>query len=341
MSGSPPLDPPLPVLTALSETIQTSIKRYESATTPAEKGEALRTLQSASAKLSKATTPPGQQFRDLVSRHNVNVAIRIAIEMGLFNILPRTGELMTLRELAGRTNSQESFLLRITRTLSTFDVLKVTVLDCETPAYSHTPLSRLLAAPIPQAMNKHLFDTVMRDHCATAGTYYTKFGFKDPEGSRNCAFTYAHGLRDANFFDVLQTLPDELAVFNEAMMIATMGLTEVVSSYPFDQLKSNEDGVVLVDVGGGKGHVIKELINIYPSVKGKVVLQDLKVVLEGGTVVNESEAALQPYNFFEEIQPVKGMLRTRRKGIDAKLDLLQEQTTYSKVSCTTGLTKNV
>jgi hypothetical protein len=39
---------------------------------------------------------------------------------------------------------------------------------------------------------------------------------------------------------------------------------------------------------------------------GKFVLQDLRVVLAGGTVVPDNEVTVQPYDFFKEIQPVKG-----------------------------------
>jgi len=98
-----------------------------------------------------------------------------------------------------------------------------------------------------------------------------------------------------------------MALFNSAMTItAVLGLKEVVTSYPFDHLEANADGVALVDVGGGKGHVINEMRSTYPQMKGRIVLEDMKVVLEGGTVVPEGEVALQPYDFFKEVQPIKG-----------------------------------
>jgi hypothetical protein len=37
------------------------------------------------------------------------------------------------------------------------------------------------------------------------------------------------------------------------------------------------------------------------------VLQDLKVVLDGGVLVDE-EVELVPYDFFKEVQPVKGKI---------------------------------
>ena len=100
-----------------------------------------------------------------------------------------------------------------------------------------------------------------------------------------------------------------MAIFNSAMTItAVLGLKEVVTSYPFDHLEANAEGLVLVDVGGGKGHIINELRSVYPHMKGRIVLEDMKVVLEGGTVVPEGEVALQPYDFFKEEQPIKGEL---------------------------------
>jgi len=67
----------------------------------------------------------------------------------------------------------------------------------------------------------------------------------------------------------------------------------------------NEDGVALVDIGGGKGQMLKAIQEAYPEMKGKLVLEDLKVVLDGGVVVSE-DVKLQTYDFFKEVQPIKG-----------------------------------
>ncbi|KAJ5214419.1 hypothetical protein N7449_001588 [Penicillium cf. viridicatum] len=58
--------------------------------------------------------------------------------------------------------------------------------------------------------------------------------------------------------------------------------------YDFSSLQAEEHGVVL------------------PNFKGRYVLQDLPAVIAAGDRVCPPEVEVQPYNFFEEVQPVKG-----------------------------------
>ena len=101
-----------------------------------------------------------------------------------------------------------------------------------------------------------------------------------------------------------------MKLFNSAMAIqATIGLKDVLLAYPFDKLEANKDGVVMVDVGGGKGQFINELRSVYPNLQGLMALEDMDVVLQGGTVVPD-EVIKQPYDFFKEQQPIKGTSHT-------------------------------
>jgi hypothetical protein len=141
----------------------------------------------------------------------------------------------------------------------------------------------------------------------SAGFYYSKFGFKSPRDAKNCPFTFAHDAKDASFFDLIETMPDRAALFNTGMTAkAVLVIEEIVALFAFNQLEPNTDGIVLVDVGGGKGHVINAIQNAFPDIKGKIVLEDLKSVLDGGTVVSNEDVAVQPYDFFEEQQPIRG-----------------------------------
>jgi len=238
---------------------------------------------------------------------NLNVALRIAVEMKLFESLPQNGEQISLAELSKKTGAEEEFVTRIARVLGAYEIVRLTYTESGLPNYSHMPYSRFMSSSAGRAATKHLFDTMFHGQTASAGHYFTKYGFKSPEDAKNCPYTFAHGAQNASFFDLLEKDPEELATFNEAMTFtATLGLKQTVSSYPFDQLQANADGIVLVDVGGGKGHVINEIRNTYPGIQGKMVLEDMQFVLEGGTVVPEEAGALQPYDFFKEVQPIKG-----------------------------------
>lgn len=321
--GFPHFEPPLSVLSSLSSAIQTSITEYENAKTSKEKAAALQKIQASSTRLSRTTTPMQQQFMQINFGPNVNVAIRIGVEMGLFvcpsfplnksilltsqSALPTSGEPSTVADLAQKTNAQEEFLFRIARTLSVFDILQESDSpSSELPSYSHTPYSRFLTLPPAEASTRHLFDNMLQAQVNSASGYYLKYGFKNPEDAKNSPFSFANGRDDKGVFDILEEQPERMKLFNSAMAIqATIGLKEVMLSYPFDKLEANKEGVVLVDVGGGKGQVINEIRTVYPELKGSIVLEDMQVVLEGGTVVPE-EIKKQPYDFFKGEQPIQG-----------------------------------
>lgn len=236
----------------------------------------------------------------------MNVTVRIAVEMGLFEALPESGEAITLIELAKKLNAEEEFLLRISRVLGISDILQES--DTSGPlAYSHTFISRFLTTQAAKASFKFHYEIMLPAHVDSVPGYYLSNGFKNPVDAKNCPFTFAHGTKDANFFDILETRPEKMALFKNAMTVmAVLGLKELVQLYDFAQLEPNVDSIALVDVGGGKGHILNVIREAYPNMKGKSVLEDLKAVLEEGTVVPENEIYLQPYDFFKEVQPIKG-----------------------------------
>ena len=82
--------------------------------------------------------------------------------------------------------------------------------------------------------------------------------------------------------------------------------------YPFkDNLikhaKTEHDTVFLVDIGGGKGHDLQEVCGKYPDLPGKLVLQDVKDVIEEaeGSGLDEKIVPME-HDFFTK-QPITGM----------------------------------
>lgn len=304
----PPFEPTVQSLDVLSHLIQEAIHQYETSPSPSDKTIALQTIQTASTKLTRLTTPLPQQFMQMNFGPNLNVAVRIALEMSLFEALPTSGEALTCSSIASKTSSDPEFVLRIARVLGAFEILKEEKTETGEVAYAHTTFSRFLTAPPAKASTKHLFDNMFQAQANSAGGYYKENGFHSPSDPKNTAFTFAHGEKDKGFFDIFEEKPERMKLFNDAMTAtAQFGLKELTACYTWGELKGNEEGVVLVDVGGGKGHVVKELkssTEVFKG-KGKVVLQDMKVVLDGGVVVDE-DVELMPYNFLNEEQPIKG-----------------------------------
>jgi hypothetical protein len=300
--------PPAPLFSSLSKEIERHVHEYEAASSPKEKTIALQKMQETSTKLTRLTKPPSQQIQELVYGSNVSTSVRIAVEMNLFEALPENDDSILLSDLSIKVDAEVEFIVRILRVLVAFNVVQRA--DSEsgfTGGYSHTFLSRFLASSSRSTHVKFLFDLHLRAQTVSAGPYFRKYGFNSPDDAKNCPFTFAHGATDANFFDLMEKMPETAVMFNKAMAAtAVFQLRDIVRSYMFDQLKHNADGIVLVDVAGGKGHCINEIRDAYPAMNGKFVLEDLKSVLNGGTLVAE-DVVLHPYDFFKDVQPIKGV----------------------------------
>ncbi|GKZ79986.1 hypothetical protein AnigIFM56816_004195 [Aspergillus niger] len=72
---------------------------------------------------------------------------------------------------------------------------------------------------------------------------------------------------------------------------------------------SNPDRALIVDIGGGRGHDLLGFKKRFPGAPGKLVLEDLPVVIDevrGAQDLDGANIVPVKYNFFTEQQPVKG-----------------------------------
>ena len=82
--------------------------------------------------------------------------------------------------------------------------------------------------------------------------------------------------------------------------------------YPFkDKLvkdaKTEHESVFLVDIGGGKGHDLQEMHGKHPEIPGKLVLQDVKGVIEEAEASGlDVKIVPMEHDFFTK-QPITGM----------------------------------
>lgn len=91
--------------------------------------------------------------------------------------------------------------------------------------------------------------------------------------------------------------------------LATIGNTGV-GPYPWDEelrIKDMKDtDVLVVDVGGGKGQVLKAVKETFPTLTGRMVLQDVSDVIEDAKA-SGLPSYIEPMSasFFER-QPIQG-----------------------------------
>lgn len=109
----------------------------------------------------------------------------------------------------------------------------------------------------------------------------------------------------------MQRAPQHLSHFQKTMAAALAverqwHVDGFASIYPFADLATGAPpkSIVLVEVGGGHGHVVRELRVALPAFRGRMVLEDLPAVVDSAPPQDEVEYI--PYNFLTSGQPIQG-----------------------------------
>ncbi|PWY84798.1 hypothetical protein BO70DRAFT_361197 [Aspergillus heteromorphus CBS 117.55] len=261
---------------------------------------------------------PETELMHLAKAPVAHGVLRAALRIRLFERFDEGAP--TATDLAQRCGTDVALLTRIMRTLASIGIFTE-----PTPGiYAHTPRSTTLRHAQHRAVIQGMAET------ATLMTALPDFldthHWQNPVDSGPTLFGFAHHT-DQTMFEWLEGQPEQRAIF-AAFQSGTTALA-ICQLQPFlrDLLLTSpppapavsvsgssvsplvpdqdQDRVTLVDVGGGRGAVLREVSReLLPTrPPGRIVLQDLPNVVEGLGVSDGVEA--MPYNFLDP-QPVKG-----------------------------------
>lgn len=140
--------------------------------------------------------------------------------------------------------------------------------------------------------------------------YFQQHGYHSPVHPKNGPFQYAFGT-DLSFFEFLHSQPKRAQTFNTYMTGNRSNRQHWLDWFPFHENvlrtweeRNDSKEMLLVDMGGGKGHDLKRLLEKYPEAKGRLVLEDLPGALQdfedhGCSITTYAHDIFTP-------QPVKG-----------------------------------
>ena len=144
--------------------------------------------------------------------------------------------------------------------------------------------------------------------------YLASIGFSNPSDPNNSLFHYSLGTK-LNMFQWLKTQPEQLTMFSEynaaATRIQASSLKATISAlFPkrepvttVNAIDTTENLVIMVDIGAGRGQLLKEFRKERPDLVGRMIAQDLPEVITG--IASSHGVETMCYDFFEP-QPVKG-----------------------------------
>jgi hypothetical protein len=198
---------------------------------------------------------------ELIQMRLISQAIHTVAVLGVADLLadgPKSSE-----DLAKATGTNPECLRRVLRALASFDL------------FSQDSLGRFALAPLGEFLKRD-----------TAGSLHGAALFFGGEAGRNAIPFFLECVRTGQsaieklaagkpLFEWLQTDPGRTKLFNSVMnSFSTLHLTGLFEAYDFSPAKK------IVDVGGGYGKIISEILKKNPDMRG--VLFDMPHAFEGG-----------------------------------------------------------
>jgi hypothetical protein len=195
----------------------------------------------------------------IISGFWVSRAVFVIAKLGIPDLLksgPKTAE-----ELASATDTHAPSLFRVLRALVSVGVLQ----SSDDNSVRNTPLSETLITDAPGSLRWFTVSELGQEHYPAWGNlmHSVKTG--------EIAFDNFYG---ADVWTYFKDNPEDAAVFNNSMSGMTAAVNDTIRSL-YDFTKFN----TVVDVGGGHGGLITEILRSSPNAKG--ILFDAAQVIPG------------------------------------------------------------
>ncbi|KAK0626805.1 S-adenosyl-L-methionine-dependent methyltransferase [Immersiella caudata] len=260
----------------------------------------------ATAQVNAALEGPVDDVREMFNHFAKAVSIRLFIKWGAFTALPPIGQDISIDDLARKVGVDSGLLVRYAYVLGAAKIFN----RCG-DRLSHTPRSLSLAAT--PRMAQFFFDEMLPPILASPA-YFDKYGPKAPTCRKNSLFSFGHGKPGVSVPQVINSSPERMANYVEAMKMMDRTypfLAPYDLSWAADVAKETDRAVVVVDVGGGSGHSLKEIVKATRGLSmERCVLQDLPKIVEAAKRVKDQD--LEGLKFvgvdFTAGRPVDGAL---------------------------------
>ncbi|KAL5364121.1 S-adenosyl-L-methionine-dependent methyltransferase [Aspergillus floccosus] len=141
-------------------------------------------------------------------------------------------------------------------------------------------------------------------------TFFRENGYREPrtEDGLNTPLASYFGKPNYGFFDYLRDHPTVQDTFMSSMQAQVRSTRLASSVYPYAErlatTRPDDSPVAIVDVGGSRGELLQELRRDYPSIQGRMIVQDRPQAVSAVTEPPEG-IELTAHDMFAE-QPVKG-----------------------------------
>ena len=192
--------------------------------------------------------------------------------------------------------------------------------------YKKTPLTDAIATPTLEALVRSRYVSWMcpwsrigrKAHISSSNDtvqisaklsdFFRIYGYKCPSNSLACPFQWTFNTQKS-YFEWTHSSIERSTDLNTSMKAMRSTRSHWTEWYPVQtkllaDATTGPQDVLIVDVGGGKGHDLESFLRHFPAAKGRLILQDLPQTLDE---IADLEAGIEllPHDFFRT-QPILG-----------------------------------
>ncbi|KAL9036428.1 MAG: hypothetical protein Q9214_006136 [Letrouitia sp. 1 TL-2023] len=250
------------------------------------------------------TSPVERIYEELFFQPHQSIAARIALDGKWLEVLA-DGRPKTARDIASATGAETELIRRIMMVLTATNVVG----EQGPQTYVATRVTQTLLNP-GWANGLRFCSELVARSIVNLPSYLRRNGYKVPQDVKTGPFADAWG--GNNTWALYEADPTWGAIFNSFMATRKQGTRVWTDIYPAksnlcNRIERSEDAVLLVDIGGGVGHVLKEFAKDPAHRTGRLILQDLPAALVDADADALEEQGIEKiaYDFFTP-QPVRG-----------------------------------
>ncbi|KAL4872413.1 hypothetical protein BDV12DRAFT_193506 [Aspergillus spectabilis] len=260
-------------------------------------------------KLRAALETPQEKILKLGYGHYLLAMVRVAQGTGIFDAFAQSSLEITLPILSRKTKGNEDLLIRVMRFLCAYNVFENNGEKVAT--YQATPLALALANGTTTGDTfKHLHNILPIS--AKLHAYFEKTSYENPDDAYNGPLQFALDTKD-HYFAWLNKDLEVQSAFNTVMGFGRRMRNNWFEMYPvMERLSlaaSTSSGiterVLIVDIGGNRGHELAALKAHFPPLQGRLVLEDLPSVIDNITESLDENIRILKYSMFDP-QPIQG-----------------------------------
>ncbi|KAL4811693.1 O-methyl transferase B [Aspergillus spinulosporus] len=231
---------------------------------------------------------------------------KMGVDLQVFRNLSSSDGPLTLDELTNTTGADRHLLARVLRCLSSMNMVD----QLAPEIFSANNVTRALQSPKGENFVEMYYQVLMPLFYELP-KYLGRTSYTDPTGSSRLPFHDAVKW-EGDPFTYTDAFPEKGALADSHMQFCGNNLTNWENVFSLMDPKTPPDDILFVDVGGGLGHQCARLRAHYPNLKGRMIVQDRKRVIDARAPTQGVEKMV--HDIFEP-QPILGARVYYMRGV--------------------------